>query len=185
MRLLLALFLATPVLCQGQKTTEISHSFYEYFGYKAQGDYAKFSSYLPDELIQLMPPPQLEASITQSFQNIAFSILVADGTINSISEEVQHGDIRYASVSYSYVMTITMNDSTDFGMFDFVLQSLRNTVPQERITADVAEGKIVVNQTSLMYAIHKPRDRWKFLEVNSQLKEIAHKIIPPEVIETI
>ncbi len=173
------------MLCQAQYSSDLSSSFHEYFGFKAQGNYTKFSTYLPDELVQLMPPPQLEASITQSFQNIAFSILVADGTINSISDEVQHENIRYASVNYSYVMTITMNDSTDFGMFDFVLQSLRNTVPEERITADIAEGKIVVNQTSLMYAIQKPEDAWKFIEVNSQLQDIAKKIIPPEVMETI
>ncbi len=182
---LIILFLFLPLLSQAQHQLEITNSFNTYFSLKEQGEFRDFAAFFPEELINSVPGPQLEASITQTFENPAFRIQVANGQIDSISSPVSHKGTNYASVNYSFHMTITMNPESDFSMFDFILQSVRNTVPESQIEADISKGIIEVKQTGLLYAIQKPADSWKFLEINAQLLDVARQIIPSEVLAVI
>ncbi len=177
----LLLFLLFPALTMAQSADGITSRFNEYFGLKERGEYQKFVQYVPEELVKLMPEPQLSASITQTLDNPAFSIQVDSGRINAISPEISFENTAYASVDYSFRMTIRMNEDS-FGMFDFILQSLLNQVPEERVEADVTKGTILVRQKSRMVAIRKPSGSWKFLEINDQLADLVGKIVPEEVL---
>jgi hypothetical protein len=183
-KLTVLLFLA-PLLAGAQHQIEITKSFESYFALKERGEFRDFSAFFPEELVSAVPGPQLEASITQTFENPAFHTLVEQGQVDSISTAVIHEGISYASVHYSFKMTITMNPESDFSMFDFILQSIRNTVPEDQVQADFTNGVIEVHQTGLLYAIRKPSDTWKFMEINPQLLDIARRIIPKEVFAVI
>lgn len=182
MRIFFFILLCLPQLLAAQAANDLEHYFDTYFDHKEKGDFPACASFFPEEVLQAVPGPQLEASITLTFENPAFSIRVDSGALDSISSPIMYEGTEYIPMQYSYGMTITMNPEAGFGMFDFILQSVRNTVPEKEIEADVSAGKIRVRrQTGIMLAIRKSGGPWKFMEINDQLIDIARKFIPEAV----
>jgi hypothetical protein len=106
-----------------------------------------------------------------------------EGSVTSISEEVVHEDIHYATMGYSNKMMISLNESADPQMFGILRQSFEQQVGAENMTLNEEAGTLQVTQSSTMYAIKNPGGTWKFVEKNPQLNQILQQIIPAEVLE--
>ncbi len=183
MRLILTLIILLPLALQAQHKEEITKTLNEYLAHSESGDFLKSLDYMPDEFFNLVPRAQMEAMLTETFDNPDLGIAMQDGEIHEISNEVVHDDIRYATVDYQYTMTFTNKKESNTEALNMMKEYFAAQVGEENVRVDEEKQAIEVIKKSTMYAISKPDQGWRFIEKSSDLDQVIDQIIPAEVLE--
>ncbi len=108
---------------------------------------------------------------------------MSDDKILSISEVIEHENVKYALVNYSFNMMVTFTSEAESSMFDMMKQNFIQQYGEDQISVNEEAQTITIQQNSNLFAVKDAQyeGSWKFLEKNDQLQQIADQIIPTEV----
>lgn len=180
--LFLSFLLFTNVIAQDQDA--ISKDAGSYFATLKSKDISASIDYLYPKLFDIAPREKVVEALKATLNDPSIEINFSNMVVSNVSKTVITEDVKYALISYSYVMAIKPLDAMDKKMEKQLLQSYCDLFGKSNVAYDKESKTYTISMTTSMYAINAPGyNSWKFLENKNGMETILQKLIPESVIE--
>lgn len=184
---------------QPEKTTdsnkEIATTFRAFFEATEAKDAKKLMEYIYPKLFEFVPKEVLLQAMEKAFQDNEIIMSIQNSKVSHISNEITIDQIKYAIISYSFVMGMETNErkkdnpddeasDNDFSALKMTSEILAEQYGKKNVFYNKEEEKIKVNVVTKAIAI-KENDAtgWTFIEYKPSQVTVLEQMIPKEIIE--
>ena len=168
---------------------EIRKNVEVFFKATQQSDYEKLLDYIYPKVFETYPKEELLKNMKKMQTDSTFSFSIENSKIENISDLMEVDGIKYALITYSYKMYLTIamdkNDTEEEKeLFNkMMLGMYKNMYGEDNVQYDKKSGRFIIISTHEMFAIKDPKYKgWKFLEKIPE-EESLKRFIPEEVLE--
>lgn len=166
---------------------EVRDTFSRYFKTIETKDNQQTLAFVYPKLFEIVPKNLMLEQMEKLSKDTVTEISMSKQSVSSVSDMLEIEGVKYALVSYSFIMHMKMNGIVGEELTEISELTNEMLVEQfgpDQVTYNKGTGSFDIVVATSMYAINDPAfPGWKFLEKKEGMDELLVKIIPKEVID--
>lgn len=148
-----------------------------------QQDNAATLGFIYPKLFKLYPKGMMLQSMNKASADPSIAIAMHNPKVDNISGSMEHKGIKYATVGYSFLMTMQILVANE-KMTEFTHTFLTDNYGEENVAFDSASTTFNIQVQNELYAINDPEfTGWKFLEKKESMQILVEQILPKKVLK--
>lgn len=191
MRILLSILIFTftlfaPCVAQDHKA-ELDSVFQGFWEVTEKKDAWGTMDYMYPRLFEIAPKKMLVNAIQDTYADTTVELGFSNSSISNISSLLVVEETKYASIDYSFTMSIALLNLAEEDVADmlaYLLQVYQDQYGKNSVRLDEKARRFDIDVDATMYAIHAPEyGEWKVIEKKPEYQALFEQWFPKKVLK--